>query len=448
MKKLLAILLAAMMLLSCAFAEGITAESTGASQAFDYSMEINEDALMELMALTGTKVKEEEMPLLENIIKIANAFGVHGVYDGTAFSQTLTLNGQPIVNIWEELSGGVRVTCDLIPSYAFTLDFNELSALAAQMLAMYGIDPAAINISALDLEASGAVYMAAFEQFMTAVMGATVTEEGLYPVNGAVYTQKTIVTVNEKDAFAFVMAVAEQLKKDLETIGLSALTAAMQLPDESTVGNSELKVYVYSSENGTLIVPTENVEEAPFTLAVTGNTLLLTVAEYRETAYVMLSVDGNTVNAAYIREDRYGEKEELSLVATQQDNGLVANVKFISDGIKLEDIITLAYEANGISVNEAIILNDAANPLITVSGRAYGSDEQVIVPVLSENVTEINLLALVTGAADPQQVIANVAGELSTYGLSAITQRAYAAMPEVSALIQQITTLTSGSAQY
>ncbi len=477
MRKLLAVLLAAMMLLSCAFAEGDLAQNS-VSVAANATVNVNEEQVIALLNMAGALPDEQSMSMISDIIKVVNALSSNIVVSGNIGRETLALNGQPLMNVWYDMGSVLRVACDLIPSYVFTLDLNQVAALISQLLAAYGIDLSNIDLSALDVQASLAAYMAILEQYAASIP--VETEEGIFPINGIAYTGKTVVTLKERDLYNALVALADQAKKDMETLGLSSLTSMLQLPGEDRVGDSEVKLYAYTSLANTLIVPEGDIEDAPFTVSASGNTMMLTVRDGRDT-YYFTAVAGKTVILDMLYKSRYtseyrnedvnirlemvpgqddllatltmtasGETVEAILNVISIENGAVADLTVKALGMTADLVYTATADENGVAVSEKFYLNEAEAPLFSTESKAGFTDETVEFPVLSETVTEIDLLKLLTGELDPNQVMAGVAGEFSVYGLSALMQRAYAAMPEVAALINQISALTAGTgaAQY
>lgn len=442
MKKLMAVLMAALMLLSCACAEEAF-DGESLTLVSGIRLDLNDDAVIELAAGTG-QLGEQETELVRKALAVTEALGGRISLGENAASVTLSLNEQPIMNVWCEYGAQVRLTSDLFPNYAFVLDTNEAAALMQQLMAASGMDLSQIDLSRLDLDASMEAYMTILQDFIATIP--VETAEGIFPVNLTAYTEKTTITLQERALYRAVCAFTEQLKKDLDTVGLSAYAAqmleAIDLPAEDQIGDGELKMYLYTAGESILFVPADDVEDAPFTLSLNGDTVLLTVPDYRQTVYFMASASDEKITLDLLKKMNYSSSydsdTELRLDILPAADSLTANLMISASEMLINAALCAQETDDGLAATETLSLN--GTDLITSYETLTVTNEPVQIPAASGDVTEIDVLKLITGETDANEVLANVVAEISSYGLSVITMRAYQAMPEVNELLSLLTT--------
>ena len=269
MKKVLAILLAAIMLMSCAAA---TAEGTyGINPPLTHAQygELNVETVVNLLKKAG--VPEEAMPMTSTILSFLDSFGVKEVTTENASQWQVFVKDTCVADLaMANEDGKIVLSTSLLPSYTVTLSMESITELFQQVIeklleatvSVLDENKDVLNniistFSKVDFETMDknyAEYAKEFtENFLSSyTLGEAEQGEYTFAENGVVFNTKQSFEVDIK---AIVDATAELVNKKLKDDNALALAGAfnklgvnINLPTE--VSAEEIKAENLPQVNG------------------------------------------------------------------------------------------------------------------------------------------------------------------------------------------------------
>lgn len=433
MKKLLALLVALIMVLSCtvAMAEEVAqpAMITLPDMTITSDLIINQDAVAKVLPLLG--IDEDQMALVQPVLTLLGSLGERLTVVDNGFQADLRLGGKDFVSVAGTVNEtGMNLFSNLFPSYKLTMNFETIQNMLQSM--MGGLS-AAGNV---DLTAAANALAGYTQEYITACMSAATlgeTEVGEYEYADASFNTRTPIYVDLEAISAAEQAFMNKVANDetilgainaLQSAGLNISADTLKEVTETAIPVDQLpdvEVYVYNTvdEEGNasdITYVTVNVTpkgaESPATMV---NTLVEGAAHVSvdiivpdEQTYINVSVDSDDETGINVRLD-----------ANVGDNyGGAALI------VALGDIIT---------VDGALFYQDPEGALASVH-TTIEQGGQLTLDVSGEGKTEVAVETLMQDADAVQALTSDVMG--AAMGLLPAVMEV---VPELSSLIGAFT---------
>lgn len=452
MKKLLALLLAMMLALSCTLAMAETAPAADVEPfpglTIESEYDVDRDTLKDVLTKMGTD--ETVITLIDTIAAIVDQTGEKVVVANEGFQAELLMKGNSLLNLVGLANEkGLTFGSNLIPNYAVNISFEELGDMIASSLEQAAkeadendptkyLDMASLTKVVTD-------YCNDFVQTCTTdgIIPGT-PEQGEFEHDGTTYNIKVPMEIS----LPVILDAAKELLANLqndETVQTALLQLALSGVNVNFSDSSELdeidpatlpvvKVETYSNmdDNGN--------QSGPTLVAV----YVVPVGETNAATTVYTKVDGNNVKI---------DAEFAGEVANTQ-------VAFVSDRDPQDPF--------GINSRMDVYVGDLYFGCAVVAGStdesvqfdAYGYLQDTEKPVVTERGTLVMNGALTLGVADGAtqiglsdltgdnagDVIGGLMNDLSGGALS-VLMTAYSAVPEIGAIVGQLMGGTDAATQ-
>ena len=138
MKKMIALLLAMVMMLGCLqaaaeeTAEAAAAEAPAAASVT--KMELSVDKELAKNLITGAGATEESADLIDAILDLADALEITGINASNGAQIDLGMNGKTAVSLgFEEKDGGLLIGSTLFPNYLLTIPAETIQSMMPQL---------------------------------------------------------------------------------------------------------------------------------------------------------------------------------------------------------------------------------------------------------------------------------------------------------------------------
>ena len=440
MKKLLALLMALLMALSCVSAIAEGAQDTQPELPVPQQipamttvskLHVNEEQATQLL---GGLLGEDNQEVFGYVMALLNNLGARVVSGPQGVQEELTLKDTPIFTVAGGMGEeGLVLVSDMFPSYAFTLS-NETIAKVVEAL------------SKLDLEAIMTAVATHVQNVLTKVMSKVGEPEmGEWEFEGGAFNVRVplemdirelaLLEIEEIKALLAEDAIAPLVAKAAgeQDIAAKLDEAAAAVQNAETVPQTEVYIYANSEKEDytyvTLAVATEEQ-----LLAFCGGTL------EDKVAYHMLS--GPAI---------YADEESMREAAMSGDGQAMAldvNIEPTDEGMLLtEEVHSQIYMAMTAEIKmgeegveetmQLYVLTDAA-PLLTAEVSMVPGGE-ITADLSLEGKTAVPVEEMVKG--DAQELLQPVLADVVSNGLNSLMANAAAVMPdEVVGLITLLST--------
>ena len=138
MKKMIALLLAMVMMLGCLqavaeeTAEAVAAEAPAATTVTKMELSVDKELVKNLIA--GAGATEESAGLIDAILDLADALEITGINAAGGAQVDLGMNGKVAVNLGvEEKDGGLLIASTLFPNYILTIPAETIQGMMPQL---------------------------------------------------------------------------------------------------------------------------------------------------------------------------------------------------------------------------------------------------------------------------------------------------------------------------
>lgn len=428
MKKLLSLLIALAMLLSCTAA---LAEDTQAATpemdpvTVNAKMNLNSDIIASLLAV---QADEATLQLMNNVLAIINEASVQAVITSGGAQLDLKLRDALMLSASAvQNEQGLVLASDLFPSYVLTLS-NETIGQVMQQFS----ESAAQSGAGMD-EALEAIVVAAQTHFMPLFQTAFgEAEQGDFVVSGETnthYNTKLPVTLTQGQlAEALVLFVQDVAKNETiqammaasmsDEIDMTELEAAIaELRENEEEYNKALPITVYanmSAEGGMQDAYAEaQIPDGEETVKVA-----VTIQE--SGAVVVRVVSGD---------------DEVNVTVTMLENGVNVQVVMTQEDMQLGYDVTIAEQNDVLTANVQISLFGTAVLTAEITAAPGG---EITYPASLEGKQELAVEALL---ADEDGTVAGaLLADVQGNGLNTLLTNASSVMPaEVTALLNAVT---------
>lgn len=438
MKKLIALLMAMMMVFSCA---SVLAEETALSidvPNFSLTSEVtvDEEQVKALLPVFG--LPEETVGMVQTFLPMLNGLKETLIFADMGLQYDLQMKGQDILSVVGEASEtGLALSTNLVPSYKLTIQAETIQKLVEQVMAQLQGNAGQLDTELLQ-QAAEKLSGYAMEMANTVVGLVTIGEpvKGEYAdlIEGVVFNTEMSLTVDVKGMVDAMQQYMTKVMAD-ETILAAIQSIASSIPgasfDPSTVSVEEVpaeqlpdvtgKVYTITDDEGNQVAPdTYVVVNAVGKEDQTGNTnTYVYVAE--ASVNVVVEVPAQEVSVQI-----YGE---------QAENGVTVNVGLSVPGFDGELATAFSTTETGMNLDGALYLNDAETPILVCSNTFSMTGERTKTTADGEK-TELALEGLMNEET-ASDTISALLGDLMN-GIGGVIGNISAVLPEQGAMLQQL----------
>lgn len=439
MKKLLCLLLATAMLLSCAYAGAETTDQTFAITPIKATatFAVNQDLLNSIIPMmNGSELDENTQALVNAVVSVLNNAKVelNVQEDGTLVS--VKLGDSEILNgVVRESDGKMLVDTTMLPSY--TLDITDL------LTQLTGEDTVAPDEMIAQATQVAQTYMNDAMTFFQSCMGETVV--GDTEIGGVTYASATPITMTVGQFAEFAVAIIDKLQQDEAALELlknldqqGNLVAELTQNREQMAQAAQIKgtEQDQTMASGTIFMTQDQSKMAVVIDMATSDT------EFSHVVMTMANGENGAADISFnlMSASAYPENGDWTDVASSSDyqGSLSASLSVAGQNAAL----SLLFDAQGVSIGGsvqyaaqdetglnnaltcALYFMDTENPLLTVNV-ASATTDAIQLPAAAEGKTVLTL-----GAELDETTQQQLALELTGDGLSAVLQNAYAAMPD------------------
>lgn len=439
MKKLLAVILTLVMMLSCMNVMGEDMESLNKMTLYS-AIDIHSDMLMQLLPLlTGTEANENTQSIIDAALSIINELVFSAALDAEqkAAQVDIYLKDTPVATLVGKTEGNELVCySNLYPTYVLKADASALSEMQGALTA---VGSAGMALGALPEELENALA----EVLNSIEITQGEMEIGEYTIEGALFNMRApmhlpvgklaealekLLTVMSQDEQLGQMIPQDELKDIQEAI-------AGMTEDEKNAEAVEIMMYTAVDEDGnvsddlyfTVEVPQE---EAGVTVSLAAGVVDGILHAHLLGSSQPYETEEQLRQAASIGEDAV----TLDIAAVGMEDGFQIGLDLLASGLYLRVMEQAGIDEESLySVTDLYFMTDSA-PLLTISiqlipGQAMIDDQT--------DLTQKTVLRLedMTEGEDSEALNA-LLQDLQTNGLAVLMQNASAAMPEeVNALL-------------
>jgi len=280
-KKLIAILLALVMVLSCTavlaeetsetpeMPESFPAPDLSQGMTVECGVKLDAQAVAGLVAMTGAEVTEETASTVGLITNVVNELGVRAIISQNGAQADVSLKDSTILSITgSPTEEGLALALDALPEYVFTVKNETIQAMLAQVQSALpeGVDMNAVMEAVL-------THVQALTEGISAKIGEA--ETGEYEVNGLKFTTKVPVNITTKEIATMLLTFVKGLASDEavspllamggEAVDLSSIDSALESIEntaEEEMPATDAALYTNEQGDGYLAVVLTKEEES------------------------------------------------------------------------------------------------------------------------------------------------------------------------------------------
>jgi hypothetical protein len=438
MKKLIAVLMAMLMVFSCVPALG---EETGISinvPSFTLTSEVTIDEEQVMALLPALGMPEETIGMVQTFLPMLNGLKETLIFADMGLQYDVQMKGQDILSVVGEASEtGLALATNLVPSYKLTIQAETIQKLVEQLTEQLQGADGKLDMELLQ-QAAEKLSGYAMEMANTVVglvtFGEPVKGEYADLIEGVVFNTEMSLTVDVKGMVDAMQQYMTKVMAD-ETILAAIQSIASSIPgasfDPSTVSVEE--------------VPAEQLPD------VTGKVYTITDDEGNQVApdtYVVVNAvgkedqTGNTNTYVYVAEDSVNvvvevpaQEVSIQIYAEQVENGMTVNIALSVPGFDCELAMAFTMTETGMNLDGALYLNDAETPILVCSNTFSMTGERTKTTADGEK-TELALEGLMNEETSSDTISA-LLGDLMN-GIGGVIGNISAVLPEQGAMLQQL----------
>ena len=438
MKKLIAVLMAMLMVFSCVPALG---EETGISinvPSFTLTSEVTIDEEQVMALLPALGMPEETVGMVQTFLPMLNGLKETLIFADMGLQYDVQMKGQDILSVVGEASEtGLALATNLVPSYKLTIQAETIQKLVEQLKEQLQGDAGKLDMELLQ-QAAEKLSGYAMEMANTVVglvtFGEPVKGEYADLIEGVVFNTEMSLTVDVKGMVDAMQQYMTKVMAD-ETILAAIQSIASSIPgasfDPSTVSVEE--------------VPAEQLPD------VTGKVYTITDDEGNQVApdtYVVVNAvgkedqTGNTNTYVYVAEDSVNvvvempaQEVSIQFYAEQVENGMTVNIALSVPGFDCELAMAFTMTETGMNLDGALYLNDAETPILVCSNTFSMTGERTKTTADGDK-TELALEGLMNEETSSDTISA-LLGDLMN-GIGGVIGNISAVLPEQGAMLQQL----------
>ncbi len=445
MKKLLAVLLALVLALSCTLAMAETAKTaetaeTAEAQPFQgltiqSEYNVDRDTLKDVLAKMGTD--EAVITLIDTIAAIVDQSGEKVVIAKEGFQAEILMKGNSLLNLVGLTSDkGLTFGSNLIPNYAIDITYDEIGEMLSSAIQEAQEQDPTKDLDMAGLQQVLTDYMNDF--ILTCTTDALIPgtpEQGDFVLDGVSYNTRIPMEVSLPVVLDATKELIENLQND-ETVQ----TALLQLALAGVDINIEDADSLDEIDPATLpVVKVETYmtldENANQSGATQVSVYVVPVGETTPATTVYTVVDGNNIkiDAQFVDS---GATSQFSFVMDrdpQDPFGVNSRLDAYLGDLYTGCAVVSSSNNESIRYDSYVYFQDTEKPIITESG-SITLDGALTLGV-TDGVTKITLADLTGEKAG--DVIGGLMNDLSG-GAVSILMTAYSSVPEIGAIIGQL----------
>ena len=445
MKKLLAVLLALMLALSCTLAMAETTETTQATETaaaqpfpgmtIESEYNVDRDTLKTVLVKMG--MDEAMITLVDTIAAIVDETGEKVVIANNGFQAEVLMKGNSLVNLVGLINDkGITLGSNLVPNHTLDITFEELGAMVYQAIQQAQAEDPTNGLDLVGLQKVVTEYVNDFTMTCSTEALTTGTpEQGEFEYDGNTYNIKVPMEVSLPVVLEATKELIENLQND-ETVQTALLqlalngvnvdlgdTDSLDEIDPATLPVVKVEIYATVDENGTQSGPSlVGVYVVPVGETTPATTVYTTVDGKNVKVDAQFVSNGDTTDVVFAMDcdpnDPFGTNSRLDINAGDFYTGLAVVTSSNDDSIR--------FDAYG-------YLQDTEKPIITESGSIIMNGALTL--GVSDSATKITLADLTGEKAG--DVVGSLMSDLSGSAIS-ILMTAYNSVPEIGAIIGQI----------
>ena len=445
MKKLLAVLLALLLALSCTLAMAETTETTQATETADAQpfpgltieseYDVDRDTLKDVLGKMG--MDESIITIIDTIAAIVDQTGEKVVIANEGFQAEVLMKGNSLVNLVGLANDkGLTFGSNLIPNYVLDISFEEIGAMLYQAIQQAQEDDPTSGLDLVGLQKVVTEYVNDFT--MTCSTEALITgtpEQGEFEYDGNTYNLKVPMEVSLPVVLEATKELIENLQND-ETVQTALLqlalsgvnvniedTSELDEIDPATLPVVKVEIYMTVDENGTQSGPSlVGVYVVPVGETTPATTVYTTVDGKNVKVDAQFVSNGDTTDVVFAMDcdpqDPFGTNSRMDITAGDFYTGLAVVTSSNDDSIR--------FDAYG-------YLQDTEKPIVTDRGSIVMNGALTL--GVSDSATKITLADLTGEKAG--DVLGGLMNDLSGGAIS-ILMTAYSAVPEIGAIVGQL----------
>ena len=353
MKKIISLILAAVMMLACLPAvaeESAAAQSASAAAAattVNVKLAVDKGELKAVLTQTGTP--EEQLASIEPVLDLLNALTVKAVIaDG--FQLDLILGETTALSLGGAVNeNGLLIGSSMIPSYLINITAEQLQGMMQQFMPM--LSGGEGGEGGLDMNAIGEAVSKYMEEFMGAFQTAVVpgeAETGSWEFEGVTFDTKTPVDIDE-------MALAEAVKKLVnDLLNDEAIKGAL-----ANIPNFDAEEILKSLDETLSEEHVPEVKAEMYASSADGSTYMVSEATYKDQeapAYTFAMLNAGGV---------------MKMTITMEEKGVALVITTAQDGFLLEMLQGEAYMGLRVAIAEdgfvLTVLSEPEKAALTVT---------------------------------------------------------------------------------
>jgi len=449
MKKLLAVLLAMLLALSCTLAMAETTEAAPAADnqpfpglTIESEYDVDRDTLKAALGKMG--LDESIITIIDTLAAIVDQTGEKVVIANEGFQAEILMKGDSLLNLVGLANGkGMTFGSNLIPNYVLDLSFDEIGDMIAASLQKAAEDAekqaAEDPTQYLDMASLTQVMTEYFNDYVTTITTDGIIpgtpEQGEFEQDGDTYNTRIPMDISLPVILDATKAFISNLEND-ETVQTALLQLALSGVDVNISDTSELdeidpatlpavkvETYMTLDDNGNQSGPTL---VAVYVVPVGETTAATTVYTKVDGNTVKVDADfvsnGDTIQVAFVSDrdpqDMFGTNSRMDVYAGEQYFGCAVVTSSNDESIQYD-----AY----------LYLNDTEKPIVTDRGSIVMNGALTL--GVSDSATRVTLSDL-TGE-NVGDVLGGLMNDLSGGAIS-ILMTAYSAVPEIGAIVGQL----------
>ena len=440
MKKLIAVLMAMLMVFSCVPALG---EETGISinvPSFTLTSEVTIDEEQVMALLPALGMPEETVGMVQTFLPMLNGLKETLIFADMGLQYDLQMKGQDILSVVGEANEtGLALSTNLVPSYKLTIQAETIQKLVNQLT-----EQLQGNASQLDMELiqQAAEKLSGYVMELVPVFQSVITfgepVKGEYAdlIEGVVFNTEMSMTVDVKGMADALQQFVAKVMAD-ETILAAIQSVAAAIPGASF----DPSAFSTDLEE----IPAEQLPD------VTGKVYTITDDEGNQTApdtFVIVNTvgkedqTGNTNVYVYVAETSANvtvevpaQEASVQIYAEQLETGMTMNIALSVPGFDGELALAFTTTETGMNLDGALYINDAEAPIL-VSSNAFSMTGERTKTIADGEKTELALEGLMNEETSSDTISA-LLGDMMN-GIGGVIGNISAVLPEQGAMLQQL----------
>ena len=445
MKKLLAVLLALVLALSCTMAMAETAQTTETADAqpfpgltIESEYDVDRDTLKDVLTKMG--MDETVITLVDTVAAIIDQTGEKVVVAKNGFQAEVLMKGNSLLNLVGLITDkGLTLGSNLIPNYAFDISFEELGEMVFNAIQEAQAQAEQDPINSLDIAALQEAVTGYVNDFVTtcttdAIIPGT-PEQGDFVLDGVSYNTMIPMEISLPVVIEAARTLTENLEND-ETVQAALLqlalagvdisfddTNSLDEIDPATLPAVKVETYMTLDENANQSGPTQ------------VSVYVVPVGETAPATTVYTVVDGNNVkvDAQFISD---GATSQMIFVMDRDPKdpfGINARMDAYMGDFYTACAIVTSSNDDSIRFDAYAYLQDTEKPIVTESGSIVLNGALTL--GVADSATKVTMADLTGENAD--DILGNLMSDL-TGGAISILMTAYSSVPEIGAIVEQL----------